>query len=546
MDGNPFLKQGSTPETKKTATPLQPQGGVAFGPPIKDPAEETTPTTPISAEEVDRVLNHAGVSHDDETPSWLTEKKARLAATPPPPVTPKPKPVELKVTEEGANSATLKNIKTTPYGNIVRPLRTYKDDIARAISNKNVSKTDIAVAQQERNLKALEEERAQQELKEEIERQNEKLAAEKARAKLPSRINPNEEPESERHPETVRAQASPAARVNPPPRPSPAPKPIVITEEDSYKKGELVAEATNVREREQQHHQRPPTPNVAVTRTPQKIAPSATEQKLKSAQAELAQRAERVRETTPVHFKEKTRAPRAMKIALACFGLVVIGTGLLGVTLYLNRDNPGSLGPLQIDTLVFAEATYPIAVETVRGRAFMGLLSARGIELELPLNAVASLELTVPSALGEPETITTQEWFKKAETGAPPALIRALHPAFMLGIHAFEKNQPFLVFKTSFYENAFAGMLEWETSMSRDLAPLFGNALTVAATSSGVSDSPFKDRLIQNKDTRVLVDLNGEIRLIYSFIDRQTLVITTNRDTLLELVSRLSSTKVSR
>lgn len=241
---------------------------------------------------------------------------------------------------------------------------------------------------------------------------------------------------------------------------------------------------------------------------------------------------------------------RSMKFALVSFVLVVIGVGALAATLYLNREESAPLEPLQIDTLVFAEASQEIPVQTVSGNALLGLLTTRVNDLQTPLNAFVSLKLTTPTEIGEAREITTQEFFEKAKTSATPALIRAFHPKFMLGVHALSGKQPFLIFKTSFYENAFAGMLDWELTISEDLAPLFGSA-TLSATSKestvpSVNGSLFRDRLIDNKDTRVLVDASGQIRLIYSFIDSRTLIITTNRETFIEVASRLNSTRTKR
>jgi hypothetical protein len=116
----------------------------------------------------------------------------------------------------------------------------------------------------------------------------------------------------------------------------------------------------------------------------------------------------------------------------------------------------------------------------------------------------------------------------------------------MLGTYGADKS-PFLIFKTEFHENAFAGMLDWEQTISRDLTPLFGTAvLDEGRPLNAPTDSFFVDRIIQNKDTRILIDLTGEERLLYSFIDTRTLVIATNRNTFLEILTRANATRTTR
>ena len=119
----------------------------------------------------------------------------------------------------------------------------------------------------------------------------------------------------------------------------------------------------------------------------------------------------------------------------------------------------------------------------------------------------------------------------------------------MAGVHSFDGNHPFLVLKTGFYENAFAGMLEWERYMKDDLAPLFGPAKTKIPSGQIVADTVqepelvFVDSVIKNKDTRILRGKNGKTELLYSFVDKNTIIITTNEHTLEEVFVRHTTSK---
>ena len=124
----------------------------------------------------------------------------------------------------------------------------------------------------------------------------------------------------------------------------------------------------------------------------------------------------------------------------------------------------------------------------------------------------------------------------------PPILLRSLRPDFMLGTHSFNKNQPFLVLKTDYYDNAFAGMLEWEGHLTEDLLTLFGQENRVQE----LSQRKWGDMVIKNKDTRVLLDFDGNIALVYAFKDQRTLIITTSEDTLLEVSRRLDLVQEKR
>ena len=80
-------------------------------------------------------------------------------------------------------------------------------------------------------------------------------------------------------------------------------------------------------------------------------------------------------------------------------------------------------------------------------------------------------------------------------------------------------------------------MLEWEPFMAQDLSPFFDGA--------GLRGT-FEDVLVQNKDARVLKDSAGNVRLLYAFPNTETLLITTNQSTFLEVFGRLTSVSTRR
>jgi hypothetical protein len=163
----------------------------------------------------------------------------------------------------------------------------------------------------------------------------------------------------------------------------------------------------------------------------------------------------------------------------------------------------------------------------------------------------------------------------------------------MLGIYtdASGNKDVFVVLTTDFFQNTFAGMLQWERVMADDLkyylytTPVAGvsnepasatsidplaninNVLpptgsTTVATSTIVATSTrtqttiatsteyampsnntrrgsFEDRIIKNKDVRVFRTQDGSVAFVYSFVDSTHLVITGTESTLSELITRL-------
>ncbi len=106
--------------------------------------------------------------------------------------------------------------------------------------------------------------------------------------------------------------------------------------------------------------------------------------------------------------------------------------------------------------------------------------------------------------------------------------------SFVFGSH--NGTAPLIIIESTDFNTAFAGMLSWETSMSADLAPLFGTPVTesfdpTARTTDQIRTAFFRDTITGNVSTRLLVDSNNTDRLIYGFIKPNLILITTNQNT---------------
>lgn len=143
----------------------------------------------------------------------------------------------------------------------------------------------------------------------------------------------------------------------------------------------------------------------------------------------------------------------------------------------------------------------------------------------------------------------------------PEELYRTTGPTLLLGVHAYAGNQPFLILQVDSYEQAFSGMLAWETHMHEDLSPLFdytppqristnvpviANTTTAPASSStpsvtAVLQSGFVDKIIENRDARVIENDAHDTTFLWTFLDKKTIVITTNPYTLREIIARLKN-----
>ncbi len=139
-------------------------------------------------------------------------------------------------------------------------------------------------------------------------------------------------------------------------------------------------------------------------------------------------------------------------------------------------------------------------------------------------------------------TIDQAQLVKVLGLSLPDAFIRNLGEPdkYMLGMHMADRNTPFLLLTTRSYEYAFAGMLDWEKRAEYELSPFFN----LGGSSSG--KRVFEDLVVKNIDARAIRDEDRNLKLLYSFLDQNTILITNNIHTLIEVAERYKVRKASR
>lgn len=217
--------------------------------------------------------------------------------------------------------------------------------------------------------------------------------------------------------------------------------------------------------------------------------------------------------------------------------LFLVGTG---VGLYFFLSGSETAGPPKEVTQ--APKSAAVTLEGKEGRTgIIKMIQRRLDTLSVPQNELHTIPVTLAAM-----PITTAELFGKLETASPGPLVRALGASPTLGVHGFRGGQPFFLWSVSSYDHAFAGMLAWEPDLLSDIGPLFGispRAIIAKQLSSTTADvlgmaRTFKDLIVRNKDVRAVFGPKGSIIFLYAFIDKETLVLTTNEETLKFLIGR--------
>lgn len=229
--------------------------------------------------------------------------------------------------------------------------------------------------------------------------------------------------------------------------------------------------------------------------------------------------------------------------------IVIIAVLAVAITYFVQNKNSTPTTTSNPVTVSILSADYKDEFSTssiIKGR-FSSALSSRLNDLKVPAGSIYSPYVTI-GASSTKRLATANEFVSLAEFNTPDILKRVLVTDFMVGMYAFDQNQPFVIFKTNSFENTYAGMLEWELNLEKDFTKLFrlngGNEIggTIAILSAS-STHKFQDGVVSNQDVRLLRDSSGKIMFIYNILNKDTIIITTGDQALKELILRINKEK---
>lgn len=146
----------------------------------------------------------------------------------------------------------------------------------------------------------------------------------------------------------------------------------------------------------------------------------------------------------------------------------------------------------------------------------------------------------------ETKRLSIKKFIESEQTFAPEIFKRSLTDRWMLGVYygKNQQNSAFAILTNDFFQNNFAGIIQWEKNMITDLKDY------MFTKTSSVTDltlrGKFVDKIIKNRDVREYVQENGHIIFLYSFISNDKLVITNNEEALAEIIARLEKASFIR
>ncbi len=218
-------------------------------------------------------------------------------------------------------------------------------------------------------------------------------------------------------------------------------------------------------------------------------------------------------------------------------GGVFFVLGLVAVaSVYYIRSSEKTVIEQQTKTLLSFSKEKDINIASSTRETLLSTIKQEKDGFKLPVNSV----LYINTLSGKVPTPIVH-LLSLIGPSQPSSLTRSFADSYMIGVYSYDTNEVFLILKVKDFASSYSGMLKWEKDMPKDLAKIFSISPDITN-----SEIPFVDEAIKNKDLRVLRDFGGKTQLLYSFIDKETLLITKNEAILNAIIGRLAIGKQAK
>lgn len=221
-------------------------------------------------------------------------------------------------------------------------------------------------------------------------------------------------------------------------------------------------------------------------------------------------------------------------------GIVLIGLSIFGTTYFIQKGKEASSVEVKnttVNTIVKTDEQAFIDVTTITNK--QDLLNAIKEEKikDLKVGNTKSIIL-YKNTDNTRSIINVKDFFERLNISIPGILDRSIDDSFMLGVYN-NQNEKYLftILSINDYERAFSGMINWEPTILSSMFNLF--SINVSSGSVGIFETPWQDKIVLNKDARVLKNENTGELMYYMFIDKNKLIITDSEEAIKEIIQRL-------
>ncbi len=280
--------------------------------------------------------------------------------------------------------------------------------------------------------------------------------------------------------------------------------------------------------------------------------------------------AEQKRQAESANIREVDNTKKKIvTIAAASLGLVVLSILILwGVFSYIKSDNkivdsgrPSNFRDILINKKESIEipVDYKIVSE-IKTKIIQNIdvppSDIQNGEIIEILLTKSTREIIGDKSIETKQKISVSELFNYMELSPEDSFVRALDQNYLFGLTNLEgETFPFILIKTLEYERVFAGLLNWERTLYREINDFFFKTLgtddfvnlsSINSDENSFDPNRFVDKILYNRDARAIVNNNDEVLFYYTFVNNNHILLSSKPAAIQDLATKLNLENIVR
>jgi hypothetical protein len=223
----------------------------------------------------------------------------------------------------------------------------------------------------------------------------------------------------------------------------------------------------------------------------------------------------------------KNRFFFSVGVALLSLGIVILGI------VYYMKSKDTIVAVNQEKTIISYTDKKEFNIASSTKKDFVNFINKEKQNLKPGTNSVLYIRTTDGDSVANIKNVMTI-----IAPRMPSELSRSLSEKYMFGIYSMDTSEPFILLTGNDFGLNYSGLLQWEKGMASDLGAIFSLPADATVT--------FEDEALKNKDLRIVRGQDRKTVLLYTFLDKNTILITSNEGVFSAILGKFTTSQVSR
>ncbi|MFA6254244.1 MAG: hypothetical protein WC640_03290 [Candidatus Paceibacterota bacterium] len=251
-------------------------------------------------------------------------------------------------------------------------------------------------------------------------------------------------------------------------------------------------------------------------------------------------------------LREEEKTVSWKKTLILTLSLILFFGGLTAIVWSLWQRTEDSRIPAKLvhDPIIFADEHLAIDLKDKSPEQLIQEIKAAGAKNEAsaiaPREKIKDIYFIYQESRNTNEGLTVEQkiaspivFASSTDLNITNDLLRFLETDFMLGIYSGPQAEPFYIFKTSAYKNSADALLHNENAIVSQLLIPFVDT----DTETKIKLTPFQDKMIKNRDVRIVINQDNKTLAVYSWLDKNTIAVTESEFTLEKVLNSFLTPK---